>query len=247
MKFVIFSGTTEGRRLSHALAALGGSVTVCVATEYGREEQGETPGTTVLSGRMDEGEMRRAVRSADLCVDATHPYAVQASQTIHAACDAEKTPLLRLLREESGVPAGAAVFACASAAAEWLSRTQGNILLTTGAKELSVFAPLGGERLYPRVLPLAASLAACEAAGVLGRNILALQGPFSQELNEALIRQYHIRYLVTKDGGRAGGFEEKAAAAQATGAKLVLIRRPQEDGLDYDTVFNRCREMMGCR
>lgn len=247
MRFVIFSGTTEGRKLSHALARLGADVTVCVATEYGREEQGEAPGTTVLSGRMDEGEMRRTVRDADLCVDATHPYAVQASQTIHAACDAEKTPLLRLLREESGVPEGTEVFASAAAAAEWLSRTQGNILLTTGAKELSVFAPLGGERLYPRVLPLASSLAACQAAGVPGRNILALQGPFSQELNEALIRQYHIRYLVTKDGGRTGGFNEKAAAAQAAGAKLVLIRRPQEDGLDYGAVFNRCREMMGCR
>lgn len=247
MKFVIFSGTTEGRRLSYALAALGGSVTVCVATEYGREEQGDAPGITLLSGRMDEGEMRRTVRGADLCVDATHPYATQASRTIRAACDAEKTPLLRLLREGSGVPAGAEAFACASDAAEWLSRTQGNILLTTGAKELSVFAPLGGERLYPRVLPLASSLEACAAAGVPGRNILALQGPFSRELNEALIRQYHIRYLVTKDGGRAGGFEEKAAAAQATGAKLVLIRRPQEDGLDYDSVFNRCREMMECR
>ena len=77
-------------------------------------------------------------------------------------------------------------------------------------------------------------------------NIIALQGPFSQELNEALIRQYHIKYLVTKDGGRAGGFAEKARAAQAAGAALVLIRRPKEEGLDYETVWKKCREMMGC-
>ena len=209
MKFVIFSGTTEGRRLSHALVQLGGSVTVCVATEYGRAEQGSAPGMTVLSGRMEPPEMAQAASGADLCVDATHPYAIQASQNIRAACGEAGTPLLRLLREESAVPEGAKLFASASEAAEWLKTTQENVLLTTGAKELGVFAPLGGERLYPRVLPLAASLAACEAAGVPGRNILALQGPFSQELNEALIRQYHIRYLVTKDGGRTGGFEER--------------------------------------
>lgn len=247
MKFVIFSGTTEGRRLSHALVQLGGSVTVCVATEYGRAEQGSAPGMTVLSGRMEPPEMAQAASGADLCVDATHPYAIQASQNIRAACGEAGTPLLRLLREESAVPEGAKLFASASEAAEWLKTTQENVLLTTGAKELGVFAPLGGERLYPRVLPLAASLAACEAAGVPGRNILALQGPFSQELNEALIRQYHIRYLVTKDGGRTGGFEEKAAAAHATGITLVLIRRPQDDGLNYESVFNKCREMMGCR
>lgn len=247
MKFVIFSGTTEGRRLSRELARLGGTVTVCVATEYGREEQGEAPRITVLSGRLEPDEMARVISGADLCVDATHPYAAQASQNIRTACAMGHKPLLRLLREESGIPEGAEVFSSALDAAKWLQSTEGNILLTTGAKELSIFAPLGGDRLYPRVLPLASSLAACEAAGVPGRNVLALQGPFSQELNEALIRQYHIRYLVTKDGGRTGGFAEKAAAAKATGTKLVLIRRPQEEGLDYETVLEKCREMMGCK
>jgi len=246
MRFVVFSGTTEGRRLSHELARLGAEVIVCVATEYGKEEQGEAPGVTVLSGRLEPPEMARVVSGADLCVDATHPYAAQASQNIRAACGRAHTPLLRLLREESDPPGGTEVFASARDAADWLRGTAGNVLLATGAKELGAYAPLGGERLYPRVLPMASSLAACEAAGVPRSNILALQGPFSRELNEALIRQYHIRYLVTKDGGRTGGFAEKAAAAQSTGTKLVLIRRPQEDGLDYEAVLDQCREMMGC-
>ena len=154
--------------------------------------------------------------------------------------------LLRLLRDKSEIPAGAAVFSSAPEAAARLQAASGNILLTTGAKELKAFASLGGARLYPRVLPSHESLAACEAAGVPRSNILALQGPFSRELNEALIRQYRIRFLVTKDGGRAGGFEEKAAATAATGVQLVLIRRPEEDGLDYETVLARCGEMITC-
>lgn len=247
MRCVIFSGTTEGRRLSLALAGLGAAVTVCVATEYGREEQGEAAGITVLSGRLDGAGMARTVRGADLCVDATHPYAVQASETIRGACRGEGVPLLRLLRAACPVPEGAAVFASPAEAADWLRGTEGNILLATGAKELGAFAPLGGERLYPRVLPLASSLEACRGVGVPSSHILALQGPFSQELNEALIRQYHIEYLVTKDGGPAGGFAEKAAAAKAAGIGLVLIRRPREDGLDYGTVLKKCREMMGCK
>lgn len=247
MKCVIFSGTTEGRRLSFGLAGLGAEVTVCVATEYGREEQGEAPGITVLAGRMEEADMTRTLRGVALCVDATHPYAVLVSRTIRAACEEAGVPLLRLLREESSIPPDTAVFGSAQEAAAWLHGTRGNILLATGAKELSVFAPLGGERLYPRVLPLASSLECCAAAGVPAGHILALQGPFSRELNEALIRQYRIRYLVTKDGGRAGGFAEKAEAAQAAGAGLVLIRRPPEEGMDYEAVLERCREMMGCR
>ena len=49
---VVFSGTTEGRRLSHQLAAEGVAVTVCVATEYGAAEQGTAPGLAVHTGRM---------------------------------------------------------------------------------------------------------------------------------------------------------------------------------------------------
>lgn len=246
MRIVIFGGTTEGRLLSRELADLGAEVTVCVATSYGREEQGGYPGTAVFSGRLDALEMRRVVAGMDLCVDATHPYAAEASQNILEACRQEQVRRVRLLRGQSEIPENAKVFADASGAAEWLKSTCGNILLATGAKELGVFSALGGERLYPRVLPLQESLAACEAAGVPRSNIIAMHGPFSQELNEALIRQFEIRYLVTKDGGQAGGFAEKAAAAAAAGARLILIRRPVEDGLDYDAVLTQCREMITC-
>ena len=247
MRIVIFGGTTEGRTLSHALARMGAAVTVCVATVYGREEQGEAAGMEVLCGRLDTEGMGRVLSGADLCVDATHPYAVQASENIRQACAWERVQYIRLLRDKSVLPEGARVFLTAQDAAQWLETTSGNILLATGAKELDVFASLGGARLYPRVLPSHESLAACEAAGVPRSNILALQGPFTQELNEALIRQFRIHFLVTKDGGRAGGFEEKALAAAATGAQLVLLRRPDEDGLTYDAVLARCGEVLGCR
>ncbi len=247
MRVVIFGGTTEGRLLSYQLAELGAEVTVCVATAYGQEEQGRFSGMTVLTGRLDSKGMCRVVAGKALCIDATHPYAAEASRNIRDACRQEQVQCIRLLRGQSEIPDGAKVFASAAGAAEWLAATCGNILLATGAKELRAFAALGGDRLYPRVLPLQESLAACEAAGVPRSNVIAMQGPFSQELNEALIRQFGIRYLVTKDGGRAGGFDEKAGAAAATGTQLILIRRPEEDGLDYDAVLAQCKEMMGCR
>ena len=132
-------------------------------------------------------------------------------------------------------------------AAVHLEQTEGNIFLTTGAKELAAFAGVDVQRLYVRVLPLRESLEACAAAGISGSHIVAMQGPFSQALNEALLRQFSIRFLVTKDGGAAGGFAEKAAAAAAAEAQLIVLRRPREEGADYNTVLRRCREVLECR
>ena len=80
----------------------------------------------------------------------------------------------------------------------------------------------------------------CEAAGIPRGHVIALQGPFSTELNAAMLRQYDIKYMVSKDGGAPGGFPEKAEAAKETGAGLVVLRRPEEDGLSYETVLKLC-------
>ena len=243
MKIVIFSGTTEGRALSRRLAEAGAAVIVCVATEYGEEEQGRVPGVKIRTGPLSPDEKRALLKDAALCVDATHPYAKHISETVRAACEAAGVPLLRLKRDESET-AGARVFADAAGAAQWLTPREGNVLLTTGAKELAAYASLGPERLFPRVLPCRESLAACEALGIPHRNIIAMQGPFSREMNAATIRQYAIRYLVSKDGGGAGGFREKAAAARETGAELLVLSRPREDGLSYEEVLKRCAEAL---
>lgn len=247
MRVVIFSGTTEGRELSAETAALGMETMVCVATEYGKEVQTHESGIQVHSGRLDVEGMTQVLAGADLCVDATHPYAREASRNIREAAKEAGVPCHRLLRRESQLPPGCILVDSAADAARFLQGVEGNILLTTGAKELASFAPVGVHRLYPRVLPAVESLEACEALGISRSNVIAMQGPFTQELNVALIRQFSIGWLVTKDGGAAGGFEEKVQAAQEAGAKLVVIRRPKEDGESFETILQLCKEMMGCR
>ena len=88
MNVVVFSGTTEGRELSRQLAALGIEVTVSVATPLGQEEQGSAPGVTVRCGRLLPDEMAVLLKGAALCIDATHPYAVEATKNIRAAAAA---------------------------------------------------------------------------------------------------------------------------------------------------------------
>lgn len=247
MRVVIFSGTTEGRQLSAQTAAMGAETIVCVATEYGKTMQEQVPGTRTLSGRMDAEQMTEVLRMADLCIDATHPYAKEASRNIRAAAQAAKVPCRRLLRRESELPPDCILVENAADAARFLQDTEGNILLTTGAKELAAFSPVERSRLYPRVLPVQESLAACEKMEIPRGNVIAMQGPFSCELNTALLRQFSIRWMVTKDGGAAGGFAEKVEAAHKTGVRLVVIRRPREEGEPYETILEVCKEMMGCR
>ena len=247
MRVVIFGGTTEGRSLACTLAGMGARVDVSVATEDGREEQPLQPGIQVHTGRLEAAEMAALLAGNDLCVDATHPYSTAASANVRQAAQTAAVPYHRLLRRPSQLPANSVLVPSAAAAAEYLAGREGNVLLAIGTKELSAFAPLERARLYPRILPAQASLAACEANRIPHRNIIAMQGPFSQRLNEALLEQFAIRYLVTKDGGDVGGFAEKAAASAALGVSLVVIRRPEESGETMEEILRLCEEMMTCR
>ena len=244
MKFVVFGGTTEGRCLSRALAESGAEVTVCVASDYGAEEQGESAGIRLLKGPLSPEEKDELLKRAELCVDATHPYARHITRSVKDACRRVGCLYLRLLRPP-GAGEESPCFPSAEAVAEALKERKGNILLTTGSRGLQAFRDLEPERLYPRVLPSHEALSACEAMGIPHRNILAMQGPFSEELNAAIIRQYQIRFLVTKDGGETGGFPEKAAAAERTGAELLVIGRPEaEEGERYERILRHCLRLL---
>lgn len=246
LKITIFGGTTEGRLLSYALAEEGAAVTVLVATEYGAEEQGEMAGICVLTGRKNAEEMAEVLKGQSLCVDATHPYALEVSGNIRAACEQVGVLYERLLRRESSLAEKAVYVADAKEAADYLVGREGNILLTTGTKELPDFGNIERERLFPRVLPMTENLAVCEREGIPRRNIIAMQGPFCQELNEAIVRQFDIRFLVTKDSGTAGGFPEKIRAAERTGVLPVILRRKAEQGKSFEEVLALCREAIRC-
>ncbi len=238
-KLCVFAGTTEGRRLVELLADAPVEVTACVATEYGEALLTPRDRLTVSHRRLTEEEMEAllARERFDLVVDATHPYAAEVTENIAQACRGAGGEYLRLLREADAPPEGAVYLPDTESAVNWLAETEGNILLTTGSKELAKYAALPGfaRRVCARVLPMEASLSACRAAGLGPDRIIAMQGPFSREMNAALLEAVSAKYLVTKDTGGTGGFGEKAAAARDAGAVLVVVGRPaQREGLGFE-------------
>ena len=242
-KICIFGGTTEGRKLAEFLSGQPCDVTVCVATDYGQTLLPEGEHVSVSAGRLPVGEIVSLLteKRFDLVIDATHPYAQSITKSIASACRETGTLRWRLLRGASGVSPEHTYVETVSDAAAFLSETEGNILLTTGSKELAGFSQLPGfsERVWARVLPLQSSLDACAQAGLPASHIFAMQGPFSEAMNAAMLRTIGAQYLVTKDGGAPGGFEEKESAAKSAGARLVVIGRPpEEEGLSLSKTIS---------
>ena len=242
MRVLLFGGTAEGHTLACRLAQAGHQVTCCVATEYGRDVLEPTAGLEVRTGRMDQNAMAAEMGRGYACVvDATHPYAAQVSENIRGAAQAAGLPYERLWRQPE--QAEQVIWADdPEAAARMLADMPGNVLLTTGSKDLAVFArvPDYQQRIWVRVLPSMESLRCALELGYPAAHIICMQGPFSQQMNTAMLQQMDGRILVTKDTGRAGGFGEKAAAAQSAGAKLLVIRRPtRETGLGLEELLEK--------
>lgn len=244
---LLFGGTTEGRRLAENLADPY-AVTVCVATEYGKEVL-PRQGVTVLTGYKDVDEMIEVMNSEPFAVvvDATHPYARQASENIRAAANRISLPYLRLLR--GAFESDDSLFVhSVEEAVEALKKTTGPVMIATGSKELDKFTALPdyAQKLYPRVLPTVESIQKCESLGFLRSHIIALYGPFGTELNLALIRQFSIKTLVTKDSGPEGGFPQKQQAASQSNTQLIVIGRPEkEQGFSYNEILSEIQKTVG--
>ena len=231
-KVLVFAGTTEGRELAELLADSNIKCSVCVATDYALELMNDKR-LDVHCGRLTEEEMEVLMRDGkfDVVVDATHPYAQIVSQNVRQAADKESISLIRLRRSTESAEEGFVSFKTHEECSAWLSFQTGNILLTTGSKDLGSYAKNETikNHLFVRVLPGEESIRLCTANGITGRQIIAMQGPFSAQMNECILREYSIDWMVTKISGHAGGFEEKVEAAKKAGVGVCAILPPSEN------------------
>lgn len=247
-KVLVFAGTVEGRKIAEYLVQAGIAVHVCVATEYGEKLLPKGEGITITSKRLTMEEMKTLIveQEITLVIDATHPYAVLVSQNIKQACMETDTQYLRMLRASiKGQTENCTYLDSVDDVVQYLKYTQGNVLLTTGSKELKKFTeiPNYNKRLFARVLSTPSVVEECTKLGFEGRNLICMQGPFSEDLNYAMLKQIDANYLVTKESGSAGGFLEKLSAASMAGAECIVIGRPiQEEGLTFEDCLHVLRE-----
>ncbi|MGN0495972.1 MAG: precorrin-6A reductase [Lachnospiraceae bacterium] len=249
-KIVIFGGTLEGRQLVEALLGSDVQLYVCVATYYAATLLPDNDNVEVLVGKLNEEAMEKLFTdiAPDLCLDSTHPYAVEVTDNIRRACDKTGLSYIRVVREDD--PFREMLFDThnfsdkvwfvdsVEEAANLLCETTGNIFITTGSKELEKYCiiPDYENRCIARVLSTPKVMEKCSGLGFAGKNIIAMQGPFSVEMNTLMLKEKDAKWLVTKCSGNAGGYREKCEAAMALNVNLVVIGRPKEDSLEVKSL-----------
>lgn len=244
-KVLIFGGTAEGRKLAEFCLENSIDAVSSVATAIGLEQLPACARVTV--GRLDREQMAQLIkRNFSLVVDATHPYAVEASANIRAACENTGAVYYRVVRESGSIEYGETV----SDPKQLIGRLNsigGVILSTLGSKEAAALTAVSdySRRVWLRILPNPENIEYCVSLGFDKARIIAQKGPFTLEQNREHIRKSSAAVLVTKNSGSAGGYPEKVSAARECGIKLITIGRPNESGISLEKMKEIILEVRG--
>ena len=239
---IIFGGTTEGRRLAEFCGEHKIQTVVCVVSEYGEMLVPERPSVRVIRRALEKDEMEAlfVAEKPSLVLDATHPYARVVTENVTQVCQKMGIVWYRVLRKSELETKNADSIVTVDSvdqAVEWLKSHEGTVLVTTGSKELVKYTAIPDykERIFARILPDSQALLNSETLGFPRNHMIAMQGPFSLEMNIATMRMTGANYLVTKESGHAGGFLDKIHAAEVVGATALVIGRPlKETGISLE-------------
>ena len=234
---LVMSGTSDGREVIDRLTKKGYEILATAVTEYGGELIKNKCNCDVIAKALDKEELVELIseKFIKVLIDVTHPYAVNGSQNAMKAADEAGIVYVRYERENIEDSYGR-YFDTYSEAEGYLYKEKGNILFTIGSNNINYFVdriPL--ERIFARVLPMKKVVEKCENIGLKPRNIIGLEGPFSKAFNEFLINEFNIKFLVTKETSKVGGFLEKVEAAKSAGIEIIIIRKPE---MKYSNEFN---------
>ena len=238
----IIGGTSEARKLVTRLDDIENFV-VTSATESSREF---IKSDRMIVGRMDKIDMLNFVKkhNISLIVDLSHPYAKIVSENAKEVSKIKNIRYIRYVRAKSKILSDVVYLDSLEECIEYLKGIFGTVFFTTGSKNIMDFEKVRGENRYIyRVLPAPDSIEECKKNNVKMKDIVAVLGPFSYELNKAMFSEYKSNYVVMKDSGKGGGTEEKIRACVELGITPTVIGREVSEGIyDLDVIENIIRE-----
>ena len=229
----MLAGTSDARELAIKLEENGRKVIATVVTESAAKSLSEA-GIKTNIGRLTTEQMTVFIKENHFqaIVDASHPFAEEASKNALSASEASGIPYFRYERASQTFSNPlVTIVQDYEEAAKLAAEKRGAIMLTTGSKTLGIFTKyllgLENTRVVARMLPRLDNMEKCQALGVEQKDIIAMQGPFSKELNIALIHQYKVKLMITKESGKVGSVDEKLEAALTCGIETIMIARPK--------------------
>lgn len=245
---LVLGGTSDSLKICDRLYEIGISEFVLsVATEYGKE-LASSHAKKIINGKMDKDEMVKYISENGIrqVIDATHPYAIDVSRNAMDACEEADIKYIRFERKsllEEIRYQGEFIVDSIEEACDMVMKNSSweNVFIATGSKNLGTYVKLlKSKRLVARVLPTSEVLRSCEAMGLNADNLLALKGPFSKEINVALLKHAKVDVVITKESGYAGGFLDKIDACDELGLPIIIIKRKT---IDYQRMVHEISEI----
>lgn len=244
---LFLAGTSDARELAIEIQQAGFPVLATVVTESAAKSLTDA-GIRTQIGRLTAADITALIREKGFqaVVDASHPFAEEASKNALQGAQDANVPYIRYERESQRFQDDQVIIVKDyEEAAKLAAEKRGVIMLTTGSKTLQIFTKellgLENTRVIARMLPRIDNMEKCAELGVEQKNIVAIQGPFSKELNKALYQQYGVTLMITKESGKVGSVDEKLEAAIECGIETIMIARPK---VEYQNVHSSFEEVL---
>jgi precorrin-6A/cobalt-precorrin-6A reductase len=252
MNIMVMAGTKDATNIIKKLKSAGKfKVLATTTTKYGAEIAKTAGADEVLSGRLDEKDLTDLIKTEEIkvLVDATHPFAAAATKNAVNASKAAGIKYIRFERPEENLVEDNLihkVFSFEEAALKVLKITEKNsrVLHLAGVSTLNhITEMVENDRVFARVLPSPDSIQKCLDLGLKQKNIIAMYGTFSKNFNKALIEEYNISVIITKESGKTGGTVSKINAALESGIGVVMVIRPEVTELKNKTIFTNIDDL----
>ncbi len=235
-------GTSEGKKLLSLINKYTEDIFVSTATEYGGQLLKEYKYKYINTKPLDKDQLEAMMIKYDIpiLIDASHPYAEVVTKNAMEICEKQNITYIRYERksiiDKYKDYHKLILVEDYQKLEEKLKSLQGNILNTTGSRNVNKFTSMKIEnRIIHRVLPIIESIDICLKSGATVDNIIAIKGPVDKDLNKAFIEAYDAKIIVMKDSGIQGGTIEKIEAAIELDLWIAVIgRKDKPNGLCFN-------------
>lgn len=234
-------GTCEGKKILSLINKYTDEIAVSTATSYGGQLLEEYKIKDLNTKPLNKEQMIEWIKKdkLDVLVDGSHPYAAEVTKN---AMECARELNIKYVRyERLGALEkinGEDIIRVKDydEAIEYIKTLNGNVLNTTGGNNVTKFINIDfNYRVIHRVLPSPIVLNKIVDAGIKIKDIIAIQGPITYELERAFIKQFDVKAILTKDSGVQGGVLEKLKAARDSNIKIIVIEKTK---FDYELEFN---------
>lgn len=240
----VIGGTKDSRNFLEKYIDYDKNIIVSTATEYGGKLL-ENLDVKISSEKMDKAAMHDFVRKNKIkkIIDTSHPYAFEVSINAMEVAMESNITYYRFEREIVDLlPKKYSKFETMEELLKYVENLNGNILVTLGSNNVPLFKNIKNlANIYFRILPKWDMVKRCEDNNILPKNIIAMQGPFTEAINIAMIEQLNIKYLITKKAGDTGGEREKVFACDKTDVEIIYLEKKE---IEYKNCYSDIDELI---